>query len=203
MDMKNIVMGVGLDGRFQGSSREDVHAEVVFIDQTRGPMYSVLYQLRREFVSEKDFESNEPTVIQLPQGAVMMMGEVSMIDRKNKIIYLSNNNTVRYNHLVIATGIREKDEQFTAALHSLLEAIRIRRKLPLTISSPYGLFKPLPNEHFNQTAINPNVGSQVEAKYSLPQMKLQELINASLPKEVDKGKASLSEEERSLFYLTS
>lgn len=195
MDLKSLVMGVGLRDRILGSSPEHLHAEVLFLDQTNGPLYPLLFQLRKEVLeNNQDLASEYVSLLPLPQGAIMMLGEVRSIDKKWKKVFLSDNSTVTYNHLVITTGVKERDQAFSNALQALIEALRVKKKIPTAFVSPYSYFKAKGGMIYQPT---------IEAVHASPLRNLEKIINEYLPKETERGQASLSETEKRLFYLSS
>lgn len=118
-------------------------AEVILIDKTHDALHPMIYQLKDN--ATPSFEhilhwKNEP--ISLPSEAFILLGEAVAIDRKNKQILLTNKNTIAYNYLIIASGSNPvftfENEKFMAAFQALVEALRIKDKIP----SSFAIIKP-------------------------------------------------------------
>ena len=123
-------------------------------------------------------------------------GNSSILPKMNsklgKCIFLSNRRTVAYNHLVITTGMKQPQEEFSVALQSLIEALRVQKKIP-------GAFI----QKNVKTSNTPIYQPVIEVADSSELHHLDKLLHNYLPKETERGQNSLSDVEKRLFYLTS
>jgi NADH dehydrogenase FAD-containing subunit len=121
-----------------------IFADIILIDKTQDALKPSLYQVKTGTLGENDdfFALKRNGYFSIDRNAFMMTGTVVSIDKKKKIITLSNEDTVSYNHLILASGIHPPphgtvhDEEFVAGLHALLEALRVRKNLPECLISP-------------------------------------------------------------------
>jgi NADH dehydrogenase FAD-containing subunit len=121
-----------------------IFADIILIDKTQDSVNPSLYQIRKDTINENDdyLALKRNGYFSIDRNAFMITGTVVLIDKKKKIITLSNENTVSYNHLILANGIHPPpdgcvhDEEFVAGLHALLEALRVRKNLPEYLRSP-------------------------------------------------------------------
>lgn len=110
-------------------------AEVILIDKTHDAANPMIYQLRDTALPTLDHILHWKTdSAPLPSEAFTVLGDAITIDRKKKQILLSNKNTVAYNYLIIASGTNPvftfEDEKFMAAFQALIEALRVKPKIP-------------------------------------------------------------------------
>jgi NADH dehydrogenase FAD-containing subunit len=147
---RSIIIGVNFPDGLKGSESQHFYADVVVIDKTQTGMKPLLYQIKDEALSQNLY-NEDGAAITLAYGSFVMMGEIVTIDRKAKIIRFSSStgnnviqNTISYQHLVIASGLRhavgsiDQAEAFCKGLQTLIEAARIKNKLPEGKFSPYG-----------------------------------------------------------------
>jgi hypothetical protein len=107
-------------------------AEVVFIDQTHPSAAPILYQLKDNILSIQT--ANPFKTVSISRESFTPLGEIVLIDKKKKQILLINKNTVSYQHLIIASGSKQlwafQNEEFTVGLHMLIDAIKVKPKIP-------------------------------------------------------------------------
>jgi len=121
-------------------------ADIVIVDKTHGEGHNpFLYQLKKRTV--EDMESGgkfyEDFLYQEDHPFVFI-GEVTSIDRKNKLIHLAGGYVLSYKYLIVAWGVcnhhghepKVGGEEFSPALHALFEALKIRRQgvIPYVVS---------------------------------------------------------------------
>ena len=112
----SVIIGVGLTDHKLPTSPQHFFAEVVLMDKTNEAVTPLLYQLKKEALYGNDDLATLPRdVVTMQSDAFMMIGEVVEIDKKKKMITLSNNNTVSYNHLIVAVGSKS---QFSDSDHN-------------------------------------------------------------------------------------
>lgn len=142
---RSFIVGVNLENVGKNPpSPKHVFADIILIDKTQDSLKPLLYQIKKDaLVDSDDFMTLKRNgYFSIDRNAFMMIGSVISIDKKKKMIYLNNEDTVSYNHLILASGIHPppfgcaKDEEFVAGLHALLEALKIRKNLPECLLSP-------------------------------------------------------------------
>lgn len=140
---KVVIIGVDFKDLKKGATSQHLFAEVVLIDKTQQSLQPLLYQYTHDdqiqdpylLLSKTDFSA-------LDTKSFMMLGEVVSIDKRNKCIILSNDNTVSYNYLIIASGAKhgnlgsELTEEFAPGLQALIEALKIKKEIPFVIGQP-------------------------------------------------------------------
>lgn len=164
--------------------------EVLFVDQKHDSLSSLLYQLRNEVVL-KELGVDSRGLVYLPADAFVLMGEIKSVDKQKKIVYLANQNSVAYRHLIIACGDKThrptalRDEDFCFGVQALVDAIKIQKNAPSTISTPLGSFSYEPLKKItNCTLIKVTVAS----------------LRASLPKNIEKvAHHTISQEDEARY----
>lgn len=142
---RSFIVGVNLEnlGKNPPPPRH-IFADIILIDKTQDSLKPLLYQIKKEALTEGDdfLSLKKNGYFSIDRNAFMMIGAVITIDKKKKLITLSNEDTVSYNYLILASGIHPPpfgcvhDEEFVAGLHALLEALRVRKNLPEYLQSP-------------------------------------------------------------------
>ena len=140
-----MIIGVNLRDLEGTPSPQNIFAEIVLIDKTNGILHPLLYQLRTDALEKQNDIStiHNADFTAIESNAFAMIGEVLTIDKSKKQIYLRNEITVTYKHLIMASGLKQSmqgsayDEELSAGLHALMEAIRVRKNIS-TVLNPHG-----------------------------------------------------------------
>lgn len=107
-------------------------AEVIFIDRTNSSTIQICYILRNDKIfNDADIENFTQGQYTFSQDDFIQVGEVIIIDKRQKFVILKNQNSISYNHLIIASGSHNSlIYEFIAGVHTLVDAIRVRKKIP-------------------------------------------------------------------------
>lgn len=139
MDLsKAFIIGVDFKDQKTGPQWEQrFFAEIILIDKTHSSLTPLVYQLKDTAIPFHEhlpyFKKGLPSP---SRDAFVFLGDVLIVDKKKKEIHLKSNNIVAYNYLIIATGTKPtvygatQEEEFTAGLQTLLDAIRVKEKIP-------------------------------------------------------------------------
>jgi len=118
--------------------------EAVFIDKTHSASRPIVYQLNNHALDANIWQLSSPNFL---QEAFTLIGEAVSIDKKKKKILLDNKSTISYNYLVTLSGSKSvltfQDKEFQAALHALVEAIRVKPKIFSSFPFPQKRHSPL------------------------------------------------------------
>ena len=127
------------------NSQQELHkeitifADIVFVDKTQDITPSILYQLEYEIEIQNEIVKRDSPLYSLYEKA-SLIGEIVSIDRKKKQIFLQDKRCVRYNYLVAITNKSPfstvEGKTFASGLHTLIEALRIRAKIPSSFAPP-------------------------------------------------------------------
>ena len=123
------------DRRAPPSWQTHLVADIILIDKTNNALHPTIYQLKDTVVpSNHQILYWKSGAINIPQEAFVLIGEAVTIDKKKKQILLTNNNVISYKYLIITSGSERifsfRNERFTAALQALIDALRIKPKIP-------------------------------------------------------------------------
>lgn len=141
---KTFIIGVNLRNMERLPSSQHVFADVVVIDKSNEFLNPLVYQLNSDALSEQDDDSAfyHPGLLKLQDNSFAMMGEVLSIDKSKKMVHLTNQMSVSYKHLIIASGIRHsllgstQEEEFSVGVQALWEALRIRKNITSSMVIP-------------------------------------------------------------------
>ena len=154
MDLsKNFTIDIDYTSRRSPVNWESrLFAHVVLIDQTHPHIPSELYQLKDTNFSLSDTVSTSNALPhQLSRESFVSLGEVVSIDKKKKQILLENNSIVSYDHLVIVSGnkpiLSTRDDEFSTGLQALIDALRVKPKIPASFAPSLSLFTPSASSH--------------------------------------------------------
>jgi hypothetical protein len=115
-------------------------AEIVFIDKTRENTAPQLYQLKDDTICLEELAQWKTNAAFFPKESFLLVGEIASIDKKRKQILLTNQNVVAYRYLVIAAGtmpvVTVYGDEFTAGINALIDALRIKAKIPSSFADP-------------------------------------------------------------------
>lgn len=115
-------------------SSQHFFAEVVLIDRTHLGIDPLLYQVKKEHMPDDDnILALKHGILTLQNDPLIMMGEVVVLNRKQKQISLKNGNIITYRYLIINSG--SQDNEFAAALNVLFHALLLSKKIPTAISN--------------------------------------------------------------------
>ncbi len=141
---QSIIVGINLrDLEFPKTSHH-IQAEIVLIDKSSDVLQPLLYQLKTDVLNnELDTPViNNPGFLTLEKNSFLMMGEVLEINKTKKQIYLKNEDTVSYKHLIIASGLKQTasctihNDELASGLHALIEALRVRKNSSKALQFP-------------------------------------------------------------------
>lgn len=134
--IRTFFIGVGYK-QFQGDPPSTKHffAEVVIIANSHQSLNPLLYLLKKETIESYDLVQEPKELIAINSDAFAMAGEVHSIDKRKKIVYLSNNQSIAYNYLILATGtdqvcISSHPDGLMNGLQILIHALRVRKISP-------------------------------------------------------------------------
>lgn len=123
------------DKRAPPSWQTRFFAEIILIDKTHSALHPLIYQLKDDVVpTNHQMLYWKSGAITLPDEAFVLVGEALTINKKKKQVLLTNNNTIGYNYLIIASGAKPvfsfESQKFLAAIQALIDAIRVKQKIP-------------------------------------------------------------------------
>lgn len=139
--IKTVFIGVNFISQDNLMPSQHRLAEVVLIDNTNSSLKPTLYQLKKEAVESNDLIGMPKELISIHKEAFILIGEVESIDKKKKLICLTNQHTVSYNYLILATGteqvcISTHKEGLLNGFYAFIDAMRIR-KISSNFATPY------------------------------------------------------------------
>lgn len=174
---------------------QNISADVVLVDSTTENVQPMLYILKQDkFFSEQDFEAIIQGFLSFDRDAFVQAGEVASINKKNKQIILSNQNTVTYNHLIVARGTQTAllSYEFLAGVQTLVDALRVRKKLPSSLETAS-------NNNF-QTKKTKRRASKQQLDQSQPPQKVEKIHPVKLLSSMA-AKSNLNRKNKRLYEV--
>lgn len=123
---------------------QHIYADVVFLNRTHHSLRPLLYQLKDRHITdlEQIAHTSQSSQAQIEKEVFFLMGEVLSIDKKKKQIYLSNQNTVAYQYLIVVSTMSDhpgntmaSEEQIQGGLHTLIAALKLKDRIVVPIPS--------------------------------------------------------------------
>lgn len=107
-------------------------AEVILLERSHPNSAQMCFILKNDKVfSDADIEKFKQGHYNFENDDFLLIGEVISINKQQKYILLKNQNSISYNHLIIASGSSySKTYEFIAGVNTLVDAIRVRKKIP-------------------------------------------------------------------------
>lgn len=127
------------DRRSSPSWQTRIFAEVILVDKTLSALHPRIYRLKDNVVpTSHQIQYWKSGAITLPDEAFDLVGEALVIDKKKKQVLLTNENTISYNYLIIASGTKPllsfENRKFLAAIQALIDALRVKQKIPYSFA---------------------------------------------------------------------
>lgn len=129
-----------------GNMNQQSFAEIILIDRSSSESSQTCYLLKNDRIfNQEEFETYKQVFYNFDKNDFHPVGEVLSIDKSSKTIILKDQNSISYNHLIIASGSHYSmiNYEFLAGVHTLVDAMRVRKKIP---SAFYKAFKSTPVE---------------------------------------------------------
>lgn len=175
------------------------HAKVVLIDRATTDLASPqCYILKNDInFDENDIENLNQKFQDFLKEDFILIGEIVSINKASKYVLLKDQNTISYEHLIIASGNHYSllSYEFLAGVHTLVDAIRVRRKIPSAF--PEGI-RPFPKN----TAINKQMRSSKANKNDLTfPKKIENIQNRKINKFQLSSSPTLSNSNKRLYEV--
>jgi NADH dehydrogenase len=135
---KIIIIGGGFGGLTAAKALRKADVEIILIDKTNHHLFQpLLYQVATAALSPGDIAIPIREALRKRKNVKILMGEVTSINRNNKIILLDNEQ-IPFNYLIVATGSRHSYfhhnewEKFAPGLKTIQDALLLREKTLLS-----------------------------------------------------------------------
>lgn len=115
-----------------GMKIQRMFAEIILIDRTHPAGTQMCYIMKNDKVfNDSDIENFQQGHYNIDKEDFLLIGEVISIDKRQKYVTLKNENSISYNHMIIASGSQHSmTYEFIAGVNTLVDAIRVRKKIP-------------------------------------------------------------------------
>lgn len=114
------------------SKTQRTFAEVILIDRTNVNTTQMCYILKNDTIfNDDDIENFKKGQYNFNKEDFLLIGEVLEINKRQKYVILKDQNSISYNHMIIASGNQySMTYEFIAGVNALVDAIRLRKKTP-------------------------------------------------------------------------
>ncbi len=129
-------------------------AEIVFLDKFCDNAPYFLYQVLNYTVSSDHLTLEAISFLSSIEN-VFLFGQVESIDKQKKLVTLSNGSIVGYKYLIVASGRNSgspvQGKSFDAGLQALIDALKVKPKIPSSFSVADAQSKELPKKQVSQS----------------------------------------------------
>jgi NADH dehydrogenase len=131
-----VVIGGGFGGLNTIKALKKAKLDIILIDRANHHLFQpLLYQVATAALSPAEIAYPLRAVFRKQKNTMVVMGEVTFIDKNKKVVMLGNGDTIQYDYLVIATGARhsyfgnDQWEPFAPGLKTISDALKIRETI--------------------------------------------------------------------------
>ncbi len=162
-----VIIGINLMDIEHPLNPRHIKADVILIDKSSGILQPLLYQFKGP--------AEKSGYVQLERNAFGLVGEVLSIDKEKKQIYLKNDTTVSYNHLILASGLSQTslgsvhDNELAAGFYALNEALRLRGKVTEALTSS---ITPFADKHHRPSTLSSEIHDQTSVQKLLKTLQM-------------------------------
>jgi NADH dehydrogenase len=135
---KIIIIGGGFGGLTAAKALSKADVEIILIDKTNHHLFQpLLYQVATAALSPGDIAIPIREALRKQKNVKILMGEVTSINRNNKIVLLDNEQ-IPFEYLIVATGSRHSYfhhnewEKFAPGLKTIPDALLLRERTLLS-----------------------------------------------------------------------
>ncbi|MCH9812115.1 NAD(P)/FAD-dependent oxidoreductase [bacterium] len=133
---KLIVIGGGFAGINVCRGLKRANLDITLIDKKNHHLFQpLLYQAATATLSPRDISVSLREIFAKQKNATVLMGEVTNIDKQNRVITLENGDTLPFDYLVVAIGAKhsyfgnDHFERYAPGIKTLKDALLIRNRL--------------------------------------------------------------------------
>lgn len=135
---KVVIIGGGFGGLNAAKVLKKKDVDIKLIDKTNHHLFQpLLYQVATAALSPGDIAVPLRAILSNQKNVEVIMGEVTNVDRDNKLVYLKDD-TLEYNYLIVASGAshsyfgNEHWEKHAPGLKTIKDALTIRERILLS-----------------------------------------------------------------------
>ena len=137
-----VIVGGGFGGLYAAKSLGSKDVKVTLIDKRNFHLFQpLLYQVATGALSAGDISSPLRAVLRQQRNVQVLMGEVTAFDPDRQQVSLKNGETVSYDSLIVATGVKHhyfgKDEwaDIAPGIKTIEDALEVRRRIFLAFEA--------------------------------------------------------------------
>lgn len=131
-----VVIGGGFGGLNTVKALNKAKLDLILVDKSNHHLFQpLLYQVATAALSPAEIAYPLREIFRKQKNTMVVMGEVSHIDKEKKLITLLNGETISYDYLVVATGARhcyfgnDQWEPLAPGLKTVQDALKIREHI--------------------------------------------------------------------------
>lgn len=116
---------------------QNIFANIVVVDKSHEGIFPIAYQFQHDIDYTDDalmhFDSHH---MDFSHDAFLMLGEIEVLSKSQKVIILRRGGTIHYKHLIVIShanypsqGSVSQQREFVAALQTLVDALRTQKSI--------------------------------------------------------------------------
>ncbi len=131
-----VIIGSGFAGLNVAKSLKKAKLDVILVDRSNHHLFQpLLYQVATAALSPGEIAYPIREIFRKQRNTMVVMGEVTSIDKEKRRIELKNGDTIGYDYLIVAPGARHSYfdkgewEEFAPGLKTVSDALKIRENI--------------------------------------------------------------------------
>ena len=133
-----VIVGAGFGGIYAAKALEKAPVDVIVIDRNNHHVFQpLLYQVATAVLSPADISAPIRYILRKQKNTIVLLGEVTGVDREEQLVFTANGNSVYYDYLIVATGASHSyfghDEwaPYAPGMKTISDATGLRQKILL------------------------------------------------------------------------
>lgn len=131
-----VIIGGGFGGLNSAKKFQNSNFEVILIDKTNHYLFQpLLYQVATAALSPSNIARPIRSILRDSENIKVILDEVISIDKDKKNVILESNETISFDYLIVAVGVRHSYfgnnhwEEFAPGVKTISDAVAIREKI--------------------------------------------------------------------------
>jgi NADH dehydrogenase len=137
-----VIVGGGFGGLTAAQSLDGAELDITLIDRTNHHLFQpLLYQVAMAGLSPAEIASPIRSILAHQDNVKVLLAEAERIDLTERAVHLRDGETLRYDHLILATGAEtsyfghDEWEQFAPGLKSIDDGVEVRQRVLLAFET--------------------------------------------------------------------
>ncbi|MDF2577823.1 MAG: ndh [Chlamydiales bacterium] len=141
---KIVILGGGFGGLYAIQALKSTDVDLILIDKVNYHLFQpLLYQVATAALAPRDIAIPFRKILKKQKNLSVILGEVTRVDKEQKVVYLNSGETINYDALVIAIGVapsyygRQEWREHARAIKTIPDALSLRDKILMSLEKAH------------------------------------------------------------------